>query len=39
MARQHAKVTVKSNKLTTPKVAIKMPKLAMRKVNNGKRKA
>lgn len=39
MARQYAKVTVKSNKLATPKVAIKTPKLAMRKVNNGKRKA
>lgn len=32
MARQYAKVTVKSRKLV-------MPKLALRKVSNGKRKA
>lgn len=32
MARQHIKVTVKTKQLRTPK-------LALRKINNGKRKA
>lgn len=39
MARQYAKVTVKSNQLHMPKLTFKAPKLAARKVNNGKRKA
>lgn len=39
MARQYAKVTIKSNQLHMPKIALKKPTLAVRKVNNGKRKA
>ena len=38
MASQHVKVTVKSRQLRTPKLRLKMPKLALGK-NNGKRKA
>ena len=35
MARQYAKVTVRSRKLQTPKLAFNKPK----RTNNGKRKA
>ena len=38
MARQYAKVTVKSRKLVTPKLALRMPKLNLRAPANGKRK-
>lgn len=39
MARQYMKFTVKARRLVTPKLALRTPKLATRKVANGKRKA